>query len=71
MFDVFIRVYVLCTHKPLLMLVTCLNNLAAFVRVDGLVIVVALAFVYCQLKYCIFKNNVIINCIVYDPIHFK
>ena len=42
MLCVFISVYVLCTHKLLLMLVT-----AAFIGVGGLAVVVALDFVYC------------------------
>ena len=45
MFDVFISVYVLVYTQ---FLVDVVSNIAAFICVGGLVIVVTLAFVYCS-----------------------
>ena len=47
MFDVFISVYAFVYTQPLVDVLTCCNNRAALICVGGLVIVVALAFVYC------------------------
>ena len=42
----------LCTHKLLLMLVTCCNNCSAFICVGGLVIVHSFSFYLLSLIYC-------------------